>query len=319
MTGGTAYDSDDAEYKGSAGIKADNYFGMTGGKVTITNSGTGGKGIRAGSYDYVKDNSTSLSDSYISGGTLIVKTTGSEYTAGDVSSKAIKIGYKQKSGNSYLYGGNLKISGGSIQVTCSKSEGLETKGKLTISGGDTYVYSTGDDAINSQGEMSITGGYVFGYSTANDALDTNCDMKISGGYVFAITTKGNPEVAIDANTEGGYKLYIYSGATVIAYGGLESGYSSNNTVYSMSASAGNWNALYNGSSFIAAFKAPSGLSNFAVCAPSLSKGYTGVSVGSTTYCNGTLATSSISGGTAVSLSSYSGNSQGGPGGRPGGR
>jgi hypothetical protein len=38
-----------------------------------------------------------------------------------------------------------------------------------------------------------------------------------------------------------------------------------------------------------------------------------VSVGGTTYCNGIWASSGISGGSAVSLSTYSGG-QGGPGG-----
>ena len=47
--------TEDGETKGSAGIKADSYFRMTGGTVSITNSGAGGKGIRAGSYDYVKE------------------------------------------------------------------------------------------------------------------------------------------------------------------------------------------------------------------------------------------------------------------------
>jgi len=316
VTGGVAYDSDDAEYKGTAGIKADNYFAMTGGTVTITNSGSGGKGVSAGSYDYYSENG-SLSDSYISGGTLTVKTTGSE--SNDVSSKGIIIGFKQASGKKYIYAGNLKISGGSVNVTCSKSEGIEAKGNLTVSGGETYVSSSGDDAINCQGELNVSGGYVYGFSSANDAIDSNGNMKLSGGYVFAVTTKGSPEVALDANTEGGYKLYINSGATVVAYGGLESGYSASQSVYSMSCSAGNWNALHDGTSYIAAFKAPSGISSVAVSAPSLSKGYTGVSVSSSS-CNGTWAVSGISGGTSVSLSNYSGG-QGGPGnqgGRPGG-
>ena len=314
VTGGVAYDSDDAEYKGTAGIKADNYFGMTGGTVTITNSGAGGKGVAAGSYDYVSTNSTAISDSYMTGGTLKVTTTGSE--SNDVSSKAIKIGYKQKSGNSYLYGGNFKVSGGSIVASASKSETIETKGTLTVTGGEIYSTSSADDAINSYGNMTISGGYVYAYTTKGDAMDANGNLTLSGGYVFAVTTAGNPEVAIDANTEGGYKLYINSGATVVAYGGLENNYSASQTVYSMSGTAGSWNALYNGSSFIAAFKAPSGLSSFAVSAPSLSSGYKGVSVGSTTYCNGIWATSGISGGTSVSLSSYSGggNQGGGPGG-----
>ena len=314
VTGGVAYDSEDGEYTGTAGIKADHYFAMTAGTLTITNSGSGGKGISAGSYDFYKANGNSLSDSYISGGNLSVTTTGSE--SNDVSSKGIKIGFKEKVSSSYKYGGNLLVKGGSIVVSCSRSESVEVKGRLTVSGGEMYVTSSGDDAINSQGEMNITGGYIYAMSSANDAIDTNCDCKISGGYVFAVTTKGAPEVALDANTEGGYKLYINSGATVVAYGGLESGYSASQSVYSMSCSAGNWNALHNGSSFIAAFKAPSGVSSVAVSAPSLSQGYTGVSIGNTTFCNGIWATSGISGGSSVSLGTYSGG--GGPGGGPGG-
>ena len=317
VTGGTAYDSDDAEYKGSAGIKADNYFGMTGGTVTIKNSGAGGKGVSAGSQDYYSTNG-SLTDSYISGGTLTITTTGSE--SNDVSSKGVKVGWSTKSGNRVTaYAGNMKITGGSVIVSSSKSESFEVKGNLTITGGSLYASSSGDDAINAGAEMNISGGYVYAYSSANDAMDANHDFKISGGYVFAVTTAGSPEVAMDANTESGYKLYIYSGATVVAYGGLESGYSASQTVYSMSGTANAWNALWSGSSFIAAFKAPSGASSFAVSAPSLSSGYKGVSVGSTTYCNGVWATSGISGGTSVSLSSYSGGGNQGGGGPGGGR
>lgn len=315
ITGGVAYDSEDSEYKGTAGIKADNYFGMTGGMVTITNSGKGGKGIRAGSEDY----EGTISASYISGGTLNISTTGSE--SNDVSCKGMKIGWATKSGNRVTgYAGNLNISGGTVIVSAAKSEGIEAKGNIVISGSaQVSVISTGDDAINSQAEFDVTGGYVYAYSSANDAMDANHDLKISGGYVFAITTKGSPEVAIDANTEENYKLYI-TGGTVVAYGGLESGYSSSNTVYTMSCSAGNWNALHNGSSYIAAFKALSGVSSVAVCSSGLSKGYTGVSVGGNTYANGIWATSSISGGTAVSLSTYNGGGGGNPGGggKPGG-
>jgi len=319
VSGGTAYDSEDQEYKGSAGIKADNYFGMTGGTVTITNSGAGGKGVHAGSYDY--DPTTHVvNDSYISGGTLTITTTGSE--SNDVSSKGIKVGWVTKNGSGERatvtgYGGSLMISGGKVIVKVSKSEGIEAKGNLVISGGETYVYSTGDDAINCQAELDVTGGYVYAFSSANDAMDANHDLKLSGGYVFAVCTKGSPEVALDANTESRYKLYIESGATVVAYGGLESGYSASQSIYSMSCSAGNWNALSNGNTFLAAFKAPSGVSSVAVSAPSLSKGYSGVSVNGENLCNGVWATDGISGGSSVSLNTYSGG--GGPGGGgPGG-
>ena len=313
VSGGVAYDSDDSEYKGSAGIKADNYFAMTGGSVTIKNTGAGGKGVSAGSYDYDSEKHT-LSDSYISGGTLVITTTGSE--SNDVSSKGIKIGYKEKSGNKYVYAGNLKISGGVIIVKVSKSEGLEAKGNLTFSGGETYVTSSADDAINCQGELNVNDGYIYAYSSQNDAMDSNGNMKLNGGYVFAVTTKGQPEVALDANTEGGYKLYINSGATVVAYGGLENGYSSSQTINTASCTAGSWNALYDSKDYVVAFKAPSGVSSVAVTGPTFRSFYKGVSVSGETLCNGIWAKSGISGGTVTNLGTYSGG-MGGMGGGPG--
>ncbi|MBQ6178814.1 MAG: carbohydrate-binding domain-containing protein [Bacteroidales bacterium] len=316
VSGGVAYDNDDAEYKGTAGIKADNYFGMTGGSVTIKNTGNGGKGISGGSYDFDSENHT-LSNSFISGGTLKITTTGSE--SNDVSSKGIKIGYKEKSGNKYICAGNLIIAGGSITVSTSKAEGIEAKGNMTFNGGETYVTSTGDDAINCQGELTVNNGYVYAYSSQNDAMDSNGNMKLNGGHVFAVTTRGAPEVALDANSEGGYKLYINNGATLVAYGGLENGYSASQTVYSMSCTSGSWNSLHNGNSYIAAFKAPSGVSTVAVSAPSLKSAYKGSSVSGETLCNGIWATSGISGGSTSSLGTYSGGGMGGgfPGGGPG--
>ena len=322
VTGGVAYDEEDAEYSGTAGVKADNYFAMTGGSLTIKNTGNGGKGINAGSYDFDSENHT-LADSYISGGTLTVTTTGKEVN--DVSAKGIKIGWVTKTGSGERAtvtgnAGNMVISGGTIVVNSSNGEGLEVKGNLTFDGGETYVTSSSDDAINCQGDLTVNKGFIYAFSSGNDAMDSNGNTNLNGGYVMAICTRGAPEVAIDANTEGGKKLYINAGATVVAYGGLESGYSAAQSVYSMSGTAGAWNALYDGKSFIAAFKAPTNISSLIVSAPSLSSGYKAVSVGgSAAKCNGVWAVEGISGGTAVTLSNYTGGGGFGPGGGgPGG-
>ena len=326
VTGGVAYDEEDAEYSGTAGVKADNYFAMTGGSLTIKNTGDGGKGINAGSYDFDAEKHT-LSDSYISGGTLTVTTTGREVN--DVSAKGIKIGWvtKEGSGDRAKVTGNagkLVISGGTIVVNSSNGEGLEVKGDLVFDGGETHVTSASDDAINCQGDLTVNNGFVYAFSSGNDATDSNGNTNLNGGFLMAICTKGTPEVAIDANTEEGKKLYINAGATVVAYGGLEGGYSASQNVYSMSGTAGAWNALHDGKSFIAAFKAPSNISNVIVSAPSLSSGYKGVSISGEGKCNGVWATEGISGGSSVSLSNYTGGNGfpggGGPGGgRPGGR
>ncbi|MBO4416683.1 MAG: carbohydrate-binding domain-containing protein [Bacteroidales bacterium] len=318
VTGGVAYDDEDAEYSGTAGVKADNYFAMTGGSLTIKNSGDGGKGISAGSYDYDEENHT-LADSYISGGVLTVTTTGREVN--DVSAKGVKIGWVTKEGSgdrAKVTGnaGNLVISGGTIVISSTNGEGLEAKGDLTFEGGETHVSSASEDAINCQGDLTVKSGFIYAFSSGNDAMDSNGNTYLDGGYVMAICTKGVPEVAIDANTEEGKKLYINSGATVVSYGGLERGYSASQSIYTMNATAGAWNALYDGSSYIAAFKAPSNISSFTVTAPGLSSGYKGVSVNAQARCNGIWAVGGISGGTSVSLSGYSGEN-GGPGGGPG--
>ena len=325
-TGGVAYDDEDAEYTGTSCVKADNYFAMTGGSLTLKNTGDGGKGIRAGSYDFDETNHT-LSDSYVTGGSLSISTTGREVN--DVSAKGVKIGWVTKEGTgdrAKVTGnaGKLVISGGTITVNSTYGEGLEVKGDLTFEGGETYVSSASEDAINCQGDLTVNQGFVYAFSSGNDAMDSNGNTNLNGGYVMAICTKGAPEVAIDANTEEGKKLYVNSGATLVAYGGLENGYQASQSVFSMSGTAGSWNALSDGKSFIAAFKAPSNVSSFIVSAPSLSSGYKSVSVSGNGKCNGVWATSGISGGTSVSLTNYTGGN-GGPGGggqgggRPGGR
>ncbi|MBR3527041.1 MAG: carbohydrate-binding domain-containing protein [Bacteroidales bacterium] len=332
VSGGVAYDDEDEEYSGTAGIKADNYFAMTGGSLTIRNTGDGGKGINAGSYDFDEE-THAIADSYISGGTLSVTTSGREVN--DVSAKGIKIGWVTKSGSGdravvTANAGKLVISGGTVTVNSSYGEGLEVKGDLTFEGGQTYVSSNAEDAINCQGELTVNGGFVYAYSAGNDAMDSNGNTILNGGYVMAICTSGSPEVAIDANTESGYKVFVNKGATLVAYGGIENGYSASQNLYSMNGTANAWNALHDGSSFIAAFKAPASIASFIVSAPSLSSGYKDVSVSAGTSCNGVWATGGISGGSSVSLTGYTGGNGGGmpgggmpgggmPGGGPGGR
>ena len=319
-TGGVAYDDEDAEYTGTSCVKADNYFAMTGGSLTLKNTGDGGKGIRAGSYDFDETNHA-LSDSYITGGKLSITVSGQEVN--DVSAKGVKIGWVTKNGSgehATVTGnaGNLTISGGTISVSSSNGEGLEVKGNLTFEGGETYVTSSSDDAINCQGDLTVNKGFIYAFSSGNDAMDSNGDTKLNGGYVMAICTKGTPEVAVDANTEGGKQLYINNGVTLVAYGGLESGYSASQSVYSMTGAAGSWNALYDGKSYIAAFKAPSNISSFIVSAPSLSSGYKSVNVSGEGLCGGVWATSGITGGTSVTLSNYTGGNGFPGGGGPGG-
>ena len=151
-------------------------------------------------------------EAYFNGGEVYVITEGGQYNSNnDTSSpKGIKVD------------GDLTITGGTIWVRTSgkNGEGIETKSKMVITGGEVASYAY-DDAINSKSDMTISGGYVYAQGQDNDGLDANGNCYIKGGLIYAICS-GTPEVAIDANTEGGKKLYV-TGGTIVAVGGLESG------------------------------------------------------------------------------------------------
>ena len=214
--------------------------------------------------------------------------------------------------------GDITIKGGTINIYSKNHEGLESKGTITISDGQVYVQAS-DDAINAASHITVSGGYVCGYSTGNDGLDSNGNMYIKGGLVYAICS-GSPEVGLDANTEGGYKLYL-TGGTIIAIGGIENGSSLSQSCYSANSwNKNTWYALTIGNDTFA-FKTPSSGGNGIVVSgasqPTLKSGVT-VSSGNSIFSGMGYTDASISDGTAVSLSSYSGGSSFGPGGGGGG-
>ena len=225
---------------------------------------------------------------------------------------------------------DLVIRGGDIQVICtgtassgwgsssSSPEGIEAKGAITISGGKVYAQAN-DDAINAGGDLTISGGYVMAYSTGNDGIDANGNCYIQGGLVYAIGAR-SPEVAIDANTEERKQLYV-QGGTIVAIGGLENGSSLTQSCYKASSwSKNTWYALTVGNE-VFAFKTPSsGGTTLVVSGASTPTLKSGVTASGTAIFNGMgYYPASASGGSSVSLSSYSGgNSGGGHGGGPGG-
>ena len=337
-TGAGEWDSDDAETKAACGLSCDGNMTISGGTLNLTSTGSGGKGMKCDGVLTVSDGTITVVTSgglYYNNGT----TENTNYTGNtdNISSsyysapKGIKAGLKTASGSSYTYSGGLVISGGTISVTTSgtNGEGIESKNYLNITGGQVTVNAY-DDAINSAQDLTISGGYVFAKSSNNDGIDANGNCYIKGGVVYAIGAS-SPEVAIDANSEEQKKLYI-SGGTVIAVGGLESGSSiSNGTCkYTTSWTANSWYALYNGSTLALAFKTPTSSSSssqrgggfgggqgsssqqlvvYTSSTPSLTSGVT-VS-GGTSYFGGMANIgATVSGGSSVSLSTYSSSSSG---------
>ena len=312
VSGGTAYDDEDKEYKASSGVKADKLFVMNAGSLTVSNSGQGGKGISGDEKGYFQGGTVNVTVT----GTNFGQSSGGGFPGGGGSSSSND---NSKSAKAIKFDGNLFISGGNILATADNHEAIESKGLLEISGGNVYAQSK-DDAINSAGEMAITGGFVCAYSTGNDGLDANENLFIEGGTVYSIGS-GTPEVGVDANTEDGYTLYV-NGGNLVAIGGLEGGSVLYQKCYASSSwSKNTWYGFQVGSNSFA-FKTPSsGGSGLVVSGSSQPTLLSGVSIdGDSSLFNGMLnVDGSFSGGSAVSVSAYSaGGGMGGPGGPGGG-
>ena len=343
-TGNGEWDSDDLETKAACGLSSDGNMTISGGTLNLTATGSGGKGMKCDGVMTISDGTVTIVTSgglyYNNGTTENTNYTGNTDNASSdyySSPKGIKAGVKTQNGNSYTYAGGLAISGGTISVTTSgyNGEGIESKNYLTITGGHITVNSY-DDAINSAQDMTIDGGYVYAHATNNDGIDANGNCYIKGGVVYAIGASG-AEVAIDANSEEQKKLYI-TGGTIIAVGGLESGasISGGTCKYTSSWTAGSWYALDNGSDLALAFKTPAQSSSgsnhggpgggpggnqggssqqlvvYTTSTPSLKSEVT-VS-GGTEYFGGMANVGgTVSNGSTVTLSNYSGGNSG-PGG-----
>ena len=322
-TGGGVWDSTKVKTKASACLGADGNMTISGGTLNLTCTGAGGKGINGdGTFT-------------ATGGTIIIKTSGNAVVASSIGTLSVATSSQQLDNYDSDYKSSpkgIKIDGAitisdnaviSVTTTGAGGEGIESKTSIDITGGLVTV-NTSDDAINASynddtkslsnaGDLTISGGYVYARSTGNDGIDTNGNCYIKGGVVYAIGTT-SPEVAIDANSEEQKKLYV-QGGTIIAIGGLESGAQLTQSCYQASSwNKNTWYAMTVGSETIA-FKTPSSGGNTMVVSgasqPTLKSGVT-VSSGTSIFDGVAYSGASYSGGSNVTLSSYTGG--GGPGG-----
>ena len=328
-TGGGVWDSDDKKTKASSCLSADGNMTISGGTLNLTSTGAGGKGINVdGAFT-------------ATGGTTTIKTSGNAVVASSSGSISTVTSSQQldrydsdykSSPKGIKTDGAITISDKaviSVTTTGAGGEGIESKTNINITGGQVTVYAL-DDAINSSyndatkgtsgaGDLTISGGYVYARSSGNDGIDANGNCYIQGGLVYAIGTT-SPEVAIDANSEEKKKLYV-TGGTIVAIGGLESGSSLSQSCYSTNSwSKNTWYAMTVGSETFAFQTPSSGGSTLVVSGasqPTLKSGVT-VSSGTKIFDGAGYTDATVSGGSSVSLSSYTGGGGGPGGGGPGG-
>ena len=319
-TGNGKWDEEDLKTKAAACLGSDAKVVISGGTLTLTSTGAGGKGINC-------DAAFELS-----GGAVTIVTKGALYYHDGTTENTNYTGNTDNVNSDYYSSskgvkadGAIAISGGKISVSTAgrNAEGIESKTSILISDGEVTVNSY-DDGINVGGDGSdliISGGYVYSRAMNNDGIDGNGNVYVKGGLVYAIGAN-SPEVAIDANSEEQKKLYV-QGGTLIAVGGLESGaqISGGTCKQASSFTADAWYALYNGSELVAAFKTPatstsssgsgrpgsgSGSKKLVVYTSSTPALKSGVTVsGGTEYFDGAANIGgSVSGGSSVTLSSY---------------
>ena len=263
-TGNGEWDATDQETNAACGLSADGDINISGGTLTLTATGSGGKGMKCDNVLNISGGNITVSTS---GGLYYNNGNGTEnlnYTANTdwvdnkyySAAKGIKAGYKDESSSTTICYGGINISSGTTHVTTTgnNAEGIESKNYLNVTGGETTIDAY-DDGINSAQDLYIGGGYLYSRSSNNDGIDANGNVIIEDGLIYAIGAAA-PEVAIDANSEENKKFH-FNGGILIAIGGLESGSSLAQTCYQASSVSSNtWYSMTYGGNVIA-FLTPS--------------------------------------------------------------
>lgn len=110
----------------------------------------------------------------------------------------------------------LTINGGTINITSTAGEGIESKSVLTINSGNISV-KTFDDGLNAGTFIYINGGTVYANSSSNDGIDSNGKLTVTGGKVVSIGAAA-PEEGFDCDRN----TFKITGGILVGMGGATS-------------------------------------------------------------------------------------------------
>lgn len=215
-------------------LNADRNLVLSGGSMTLSSSGTGGKGISGDANASIGTVSSSP--------TLGVTTTGTRISFGNgeyAEAKAVSVD------------STITVDNGAITIT-SADDGFKSKVRIDVYGGTItvnnsvegfeapYIYVHGgtmhviasDDCLNatfstvSGGTESddgsiieISGGYIFAVAQSGDGIDSNGRLTISGGTTIVDGPANQPNVGLDVNgtfaVNGGFLICAQASGAMV--------------------------------------------------------------------------------------------------------
>lgn len=257
VEGGGTWDAAEQKTKAAACLSADSLIHIAGGTLSLTATGSGGKGIKGNAALEISGGETAIKTS----GGLFAYTGNTSYD--NYTGNSDNLSSSQKSSPKGIKcDGIVHIVGGqtTVETTGNGAEGIESKQTLTVDSG-TVTVKAYDDAINASSHIYINGGQVTAIATNNDGIDANGSVYVTGGYTMVFGS-GSPECGIDANSEQGYTVY-FTGGTLLAMGGSNTTPTSSESTQayvsgSASVSAGTEVSLKSGDNVLASFTIPDG-------------------------------------------------------------
>jgi trimeric autotransporter adhesin len=235
--------SDSIDSYNATCLTADGNVFIEGGSLTLTSTGTAGKGITVDGELKIGEGASSPVISVITSGSKITvseTTSGGGNTGGPGGGGNPGGGGQDANNGKYneaktikakgaivINNGDLTLSsaddgiksntsvtinGGNLLLTKSV-EGIESL-EITINGGNVNL-SASDDCINTSkggatmkgsdgSKLNINGGYITVNSTVGDAIDSNGDITMTGGTVIDHGPTSDPEEGVDFN--GTFKM-----------------------------------------------------------------------------------------------------------------
>jgi hypothetical protein len=192
-------------------VNADGNIVLSGGTITLTHSGSAGKGISGDGRLTIGTGGSSPMLQITTTGTSVLIGTG-EYAEAKaismdslitVNSGTITISSADDAVKSKYW---IEVNGGTIIIPKSV-EGFEAPnlyfkgGEINLTSSDDGLNATyGNDIEGNDGsQLTISGGYLALYAPTGDGIDGNGNLTISGGTVIVHGPSSQPEVAVDVN------------------------------------------------------------------------------------------------------------------------